>query len=995
MADPAYDLDTPNPYTGESVNDQLAPAAGRTYSPSGIVPVTDEAGYEALRPGQKYTDPDGVLRQKPVRTAKDYELIAEGQEYTDPDGNVRVKPAYESLNYSAQTLHSMAINAKEQKRALEYAYPDAEITQDADGEWVVNDNGVKRKAGAGRGVRAFLGSATAAAAPTTGAVLGAMGGAVGGSAVPVVGTVAGTAAGGASGALAGQLVNDAIFHAIAGTERTPGEEATNLSLAMLTGGAGAGVGRGAAAFVPSIKAGVSAAGAAAPTAARWAAGATKEGLETAERLGQRGYAVPPSAYAPELPHLQNMAEVLDPAFRTDKPLMKQNYAAYEKDAAKMLNEAGVPEFDDLVKAPSLTNAEAAIPTARVGEKLREKAIQQATEADAKVKAAFDERRAALAAGAPENQSGREAILRAQQESQQAVDNLLNENYARINQDVERAYQLARVGSNTGEAWQQVADRLQATRRALGERASRYYAASHEVGGNTPIESTRLVEAARDFAQSLPEEFRTTQPAVVRRLEAMAGEIGGDGEVIRPPTHPTFAELHEMRSLMRSNADFSRLNSDVRNGTYKHFNNVIDDVIHDAGAQPNLRLAAQILDGADDWYRRNMPIFNARELNAVMRGVEAGEPANPVMLYNTLVKADQPQMTARVRQMVGPNLWSAVQAAQVDDLMRRSMSTSVPGQVDGRAFARNVLADYNNGLIQQVQNREMVDQLMRQVNLLAAADGKIPIAANQGDRMLDVIARARAADAEAVRVARTDPLVALKKEGDRIAREEARAMSRAAAERKREPLGFLFDASVGTQEAANRVLGNPDLLLAASQKFGRDSAEFKLLQQTYLWKVLKGDMNPGKEMAKIAPEIQHIMFPGARLDQLQQLAKDMDFLTNTRLMGGAANDTGGSMMARAKVEHPPQPSVVRQVINAVPGAGQVADFVARSTLQKFYKIAANASTNPALFTFMLKGLRGTAEQRLATKNAIDAVLQRGSAVGAGTGEAMFQGRDIRE
>ena len=956
--------------------------------------ITDESGYNNLAPGQKYLDPDGVERQKPVRSAQDYEQIAEGQEYTDPEGNVRVKPAYEGLNYSAQTLHSMAINSKEQKKALEYAYPGAEITQDANGEWVVNDEGVKRKAGATRGVRPFLGAATSAVAPTVGSVLGALGGGAAGSTVPVVGSFLGAAGGAAAGGAVGQGVNDAIFGAIAGTDRTAGEEVGNLAMAGVTSSIGAGGGRAVAAAVPSAKAGASALTNALPGTVRSVTGATKEGLEQGKNLMERGYAVPPSATMPEAPHIQNIVEVLDPAFRTDKPLVKQNLAAYEKEAGGILKEAGVPEFEDLVKAPSLTDPTAAMPTARVGEALKEKAIQQAGEADARLQQAFEARRQAVAQGLPDTQAQQTAILRAQEESRRAVDNLLNENYGRINQGVERAYALSRTGANTGEAWQQVAAQFQATRRAIGERANRMYQDSHALGGDTPIPSEPLSQAARDFAGALPEEFRTTQPAIVRRLEAMAGETADDGSVVRPPTNPTFAELHELRTIMRTNADFSRLNSDVRNGTFKHFNNVIDDVINDLGREGSaLRPAAEALAQADAFYRQNIPIFNAKELAAVMRGVEAGEPANPIALYNTLVKADQPQMTARIREMVGPNLWSAVQAAHVDDLMRRSMSTSVRGAVDGPAFARNVLADENSGILRQVQDRAMTDQLLRQADLIAMSRGKLDIPVAPGDRMVDVIAKARAADEAARKAGTTDPLVALKKAGDQITREERAAAGRARSERNKEPLGFLFDAKVGTQEAADRVLGNPDLLLAAADKFGRTSNEFKLLQQAYLWKILQGDMDPGKHLAKVAPEIQHLMFPGSTLGQLQALAKDMDFLANTKLMKGA-DTMGGSMMAVSKVEHPPLGSV-RGLAKRIPLAGAVSEFGARAVLTKYYKIVARlTSQSPATMTFMLKGLQGTPEQRIMAKNAIDAVLQRGSAVGAGAGEAAYQGQEVR-
>lgn len=980
-------MDEINLGTGESVNSQNADIAG-------ITTVADEAGYNAVPAGRQYRDPEGNVRTKAhiVRNEKDYSAVPEGATYLDPEGNERQKPTFEPLNYTAQTLHSMALNPKEQKKALEYAYP-GKVQQDETGEFFVDDDGVRRKAGATRGVKPFLGAVTAAAAPTLGAVFGSIGGGL-------AGNVPGVVAGGGAGAVAGQMVNDALFAAIAGADRTAGEELTSLGTNFLTGGAGTGVGRGIATVVPSLKAGVSAVSNALPGALRSITGATKEGLEQAENLGKRGYAVTPSATMPEAPHLQNIVEVLDPAFRTDKPLVKQNVKAYEKEAGDILEKAGVPEFqtkaptgdaEGLVKPParpSLTDPEAAVPTLRVGEALRERAMGQAAEADAKLAEAFAQRKAALEAGAPDSISQQQAILRAQEESRRAVDTLLNENYAAINQDVERAYRVAQAGANSGEAWQQVADQFAATRRAIGERANKMYSDSHALGGDTPISSAPLSEAARDFAAQLPEEFRTTQPAIVRRLEALAGEVDKAGNVVRPPTDLTFAEAHQLRSVMRANADFSRLNSDVKNGTYKHFNNVLDDAIHDTGAAPNLQAAARALDQADAFYREQMPIFNARQIQAVMRGVEAGEPANPIALYKTLVDADNPQMTARIRQMVGPNLWSAVQAAHVDDLMRRSMSKTVRGAIDGPAFARNVLEDANSGLLNQVQDRAMTERLLRQVDALAMARGKLDVPVNSGDRLMDVIARARAAEEEAKRFGNSDPLLAVKKEAQKLDGEAKRTMGQARGERKKEPLGFLYDTSVGAQAAADKILANPDLMLAAAAKFGRDSTEFKMLQQAYLWKVLQGDMDPGKALAKVAPEIQHLMIPEATLPQLQALAKDMDFLTGTKLMKNSDN-LGGSMMATAKVEHPPLGSI-RGIAKRIPLAGQLSEFGARAALTKYYAIVSKiTSQNPALFTYMLRGLRGTPEQREMAKEAIQAVLQRGGAVGAGAAEGAYQ------
>src|SRR5262249_52383742 len=157
-------------------------------------------------------------------------------------------------------------------------------------------------------------------------------------------------------------------------------------------------------------------------------------------------------------------------------------------------------------------------------------------------------------------------------------------------------------------------------------------------------------------------------------------------------------------------DWYNLSSDVKNGSYKFFANRVDEIIHSADAVPELKAAAKALDAADAFYRENMAVFNARNIRTVMDGLRAGEPAAPQNLFNAIVKEGHSDLTRKVMGMIGPNLAAGVRAADVQSMLDASKSL-VPGQVDGLAFARQVLDRYRSGLLHAVQGEETGNKLL--------------------------------------------------------------------------------------------------------------------------------------------------------------------------------------------------------------------------------------------------------------------------------------------
>lgn len=936
--------------------------------------IADADAYEALEPGKKFTDPEGNVRTKAwkVQEDSDYDIVPEGQQYLDPQGQLRTKPLYQDVDFTSQTLHTMAANDKERRKALERSYP-GKVKQLPNGEFYVDDEGTRRKP---RGItdpnaswKSAGAALTGAVAPMAGAMTGEIAGAIGGTAAsPGVGTFAGGMTGAGLGSALGQGFNDLVLQLAGVYDRSDSEEISGLAKAGAIGAGGAGLGRVAGGVVAGAGGVPQAINSLAPKAANAFLGVDPEGLKTAISLADRGVAVPPSGWAKGAPHVQNMVEVFDPAFRTQKPLLQAATEHYEKTGGQLLKDLGIQD------PSSITKPLEAVSTQKAGETLLRKTLGESARADAELRQVLEARKAGLLSEAGGQQ---EALNRAAEQSRQAAQKLIDQGYADIRQTVDQGFRVARAGHNSGDLWQGVGDQLQAVKRGFQERATVMYNQADELAAGHLPNAAGLAEAAERFAAELPEEFQRNQPGIIRQLRELAGERNPEtGEVIREPTQPTFGQLHNMRSQFRSNADWYRLNSDVKNGTYKFFANRVNDILHDPHATPELRAASQQLDRADAFYRENMRVFEANQIKAVMKGLEAGEPADPKNLFNIVVREGHTDLTNKIRELVGPNLWRGVQSADLDQMFMASRSLE-PGQIDGRAFGREVMDRYRSGILESVHGPQVTERLLQQARNLAALEGHQPIVARPGDTLPDVIARARTAAEAAKAAAKQDPLKTLNTEMKQLQRDRARA-------RRDDPLGFLYDPTTGASEAVNKILGNEDLTLAAAARFGENSPEFELMRQTYVQRVLQSTMKPSQKLEQISPEMQNIMFPGTTKEQMLTLAKEMDFL-----MASKATDSGAglSMAATAKVEHP-WSSIAGKGSNFIPGVIR-ADPVGRSILEKYFAMWQKVTSSPAFLRWLEKGLKGDDNARQIVREKVQQLMDKGGTVGAGGAQAAYQ------
>jgi hypothetical protein len=1063
--------------------------------------VASDADYERLQPGAMFIDPEGNTRQKPFPTVasdSEFDALPEGSKFLDPEGNQRQKPNYKPLSYTAQTMYSMATNDKEKKRVLEKFYP-GQVRQAGD-QFLVDDNGVIRTPGKWSEFGSSAGMIAGNVSPIVGAATGGLLGGGMGSAVPGPGTIGGGVAGAVAGGAAGQYFNDIILKLAGVYDRTPGEELMDKTVGAVTNAAGEAGGRAVAAFVPSVKEGVSNFTNALPRIANKFFGTNAEDVKRFREIAELGEQPSSSAIlralgltdtttapgistvAKESPHLQNVQEVFHEAFDTSQPRRRAAEAAYNKmatplfeaqgvgknvdalvappkpislevsgdhpefralldsaDAAKKRSreantawqaaierdpanrDAGMPEYEAYAQAredqkaaqkavdewehPSAAATDKPIsgttrgtvddilsptPSTSVqetGEEVIRKALEQSGEIDARFASELAARKAAAEAGVVEAPAQREAILKAAEAQRQNATQLVNAGIQQVDRSADQAVAAAAQGTNSGDLWHAVGNQLQTVRRALGQRYRDQAQAAYEtVPTGATIRTAPLVQQATDFIERMPPEFEARNPALVRRIQALGERpnpdfdaASGVGERYLPPPSLPLSEIHQLRTDLRSAADWYDLPSDFKNGSLKMFAHNVDQVIQGVGETPQFNTAVRMLNDNDRWYAQEIPVFNAKELKTVLRGLESGEPADPTTLYNALVRPGNQELIARTEQVVGPNLWNGVRAAQRQQWLQKARAGQFDQSVDATKFAKEVLDSANEGTLFAVQGREQGQQLLRQAQQIGMLEGKLPVTFNPNDTAFDVFRQARLAMEAAEKEANVDPLKSLARETRKI---EGEARQQQATARRADPLRFLTDKSFGATRAVNKILGDEDLILATASRFGETSPEFQALRQVWTERVFRDTLNPGKKLEKVSPEVQRLML-GVNLETAQKIAADMEFIMGSKAM--TRGDMAGGMAAMSKVEHPIAGKTVSRIARVIPGANTGA----RATLGAYYSFMNKVLESPATARWLEKAYAGTPESRMRVRQELAGILARGGAIGAGAAQGANQ------
>lgn len=964
--------------------------------------VASDEDYAKIAPGSRFLDPDQKVRTKPwlVKSDADFDKVPEGGIFLDPEGKSRKKPKFEALNFTAQTLYDMALTPEGKKKALELQYP-GKVKDDKAGPYV-DDDGTLRRPGRG-GLMTGLAHTTAELAPAAGLIGGAMLGGVTGTAASPAGTVAGGVAGGVLGAMLGQSFNN-IMLGLAGIHETLPAQVGAIGNAGLAVAGGELAGKAISAVPAAVAKAKSGTGALAEKVGQFLGvdKAPPGALATAREIAEFGETpatgllagprnalgltetttpVRPSATMMHSPKVHLNVETFDPTFRTDKPLDRGAKLYYDEKAGALFDEMGIP------RPPSFHDPKASTSTQQAGELLIQRALKDSETADTAMQNLLKTRKDELAAGVAQQTSQREALLETAAKQRQAADELINGAIKDIDQTADKALDVLKARSNTGDFWWLVGEKFKAAHDAIGTAFRRYAGQAYEVAGPTQIPVPNLAPAARDFIRNVPDEFKKRMPTILADIEKLATV---DAEKLTGHDSLTFEQLHKIRTMLRAGADWHDLPSDVKNGAFKYLSHEVDAILQSNKNPENIQLAARMLNATDEWYGEKIRVFNNAEVKAVMNGLRGGEPADPERLYQVLVKPNRTDLINEAHKVLGDNLWNGVRAAQTKTWLQKA-GTADPNKPDMTKFANEIVDAYHDGTLHAVQGKTAGDELFKLAQMVHTLNGKIDIKPNPGDTAFDIMRKAYLAGEEAAALGKQDPLKVLANETRKL---EAEFRLKARTDAKADPfpqLAFLRNKSTGANAAVEKILADEDLIIATEAKFGRDSPEFKALQQVWAEKIFIGATRPGESLKKVSPEIQELML-GHNVETAKKLIDEIVLMRGTRDL---AQQTGKSIAATAMVQSP-MGTVAgsKSIPGAVLGGTAkvlVPNVVGRAMLEQYWALAQKISTSPGLLRWLEKGLNGGIQDQEAVRQIIRQMAEKYQLGGAAVGLAEEQRR----
>lgn len=905
--------------------------------------------------------PEGFTPDRPETAKPVAAPTSSGAGSKLPAGFAVDKPAEQptgDVDFGTQTLYDMAMTPTERKRALEHGYGAGNVKEDASGLYVEKDGKrLKPAQSAFKGPKAMTARILAETAPTLGAIGGGLLSAPG-----VVTSVAGAALGGA----AGQAFNDAILGLAGIHDRKLGEEMKDTATAGMSTAAGEGAGRmiGHAAGAALHE------GGSMRKMARWALGVDEAELSRAKELADAGINTPPESYAKEstmLPIIRKWAQRFgyDPVAKTAKPY-------YEHSAGKVLEQLGIPKDE----VGDLTSPKSAVSYEKTGEALIKKAQQRLAEDDAKLDSAVNTMRSSMTRkmtdAAEAHTAQVENLTRASTDARESAQKIIDHGWSEIDKTQEKMWKAAKLGEEPGNLARTYAGQVWNMRKAVMRRARSLYDAADSAAGGRVIDVSRMSGTAKALVDQLPEELQRFFPGVVRTLSEMEN------------TGLTFGEARNLRSQLREMANFDDLQSSIKNGALKKLSGELNGAIHAPGNQPKIKAAVDLLDKADDFYASQMGRFKDQEVRSLVNQVKSGLPADPEVIAKKVLKGGNAERAAELKRIVGPEVWKATVAADINGMFDQSKSL-IPGQYDTAAFADQVLSRLRSGVLDSYpsQTRRLLEDHARR---LAAMDGTLKVPKLPNEDFTTFLSRAEEMENKVKELAKIDPIEGLQSELKRYEQEFKAQRSQVEQGRAADQLAFLTKPGALATESAKRIVRSPDLLRSALLRFDADGPEIKMLRQTAARDMLTMGLEHGGNLMDrltaegMTPEVQKRLFPDGLDQDVLKLAENMAMLFPKGSDSYAALSGGALATNPARLA----PGVVKKAL------GGVANVALRIPVSKALSVVANIITSPALVKALAKGISEGPEEREAVKKAVQSVAESGGDIGTVLGSWVGQG-----
>ncbi len=709
-----------------------------------------------------------------------------------------------------------------------------------------------------------------------------------------------------------------------------------------------------------------------------------ETIDLMDKAEAQGAKFPIGAWAPGAPFWSRMLQIakgwnIDPVKEAATPF-------YEGAAGKVMEEAKLPN----ATGAGLTSATSAVPLAPAGEAVVARATASIDAATAALESKVSGYRSTTLDPAKERLrerardiSGEQQSLIADAEKARAqAGKATQEGFDAISKTMDDA--LKADEAQSGALMKSAEQQMRTLRRSVGAYFSKLYGAADEAAAGETPNVEGLAPWARQLLDGLLQPVKDQFPREIKALTSLAskeeqapkpiqtGILDASGKPIVRVTDAaaaepvTFGQLHELRSWVRHSIDWDDLAAGPSQGARKLLETKIDEILHDQEATPGLRAAADMLDEADAQYAKVIPKFKDPVVRQIINSGSAAAPDNAAKLASMVITENNTSRIGMVRDMVGPDIWKKVLAADLRSIVAHSLDDS--GKFNMQAFARKIMERSNLGMLEPAYGGPEAAALTTQAKRIQQTYGKFDMDVLPGDTVTTLMQRAENAEARAAALAEHDPIGVLENLTKQV---DARVAAMRAEGKNAIKADILSDlVGLPAEKAADKIFKTPDLFRAVVKRFGDNSTEVLMLRDAWIRKFMQRPIEATAKMAEEfgenTDEIQRILYPGTSLDDMTRLTKQM------KLMFPHTQDaTALGMAGMGMLSNPAHasffPHIVKSVLVTFPTG--VARGVASLALTKI----AETLTDPAFRRFVMGGMKGTPIQQDASRVAVYYVM----------------------
>lgn len=992
----------PTPAAPGSGLPPTAAPPGAGAPPSAVAPgmdpplIKDKAELAKVPPGANFRWSDGKVRRKPYDVTDDatYQAVPLGAQYIE-GGKLKVKPAAAGgLDPRAQTLFDMAHTSEGRKKALEYIYGPGTVHEDRGDIYVLTRDGTRLSPKAftpGSVASRAVGAVASGAMPAVGAGVGALAGAIPGLPGGPVGAIASGLAGSGAGGALGEAGNQAVLRGLGVEDLPPGRSWGEMGISGLVGAGGNLVAAAAPTLFKTATKGL-------PAALRYLVGFQPEEAALAKEAAREGARVPLTSYAKEVPYIEVLLNIAkqfgyDPSKESAKIWMP-------KVMDRLLKEVGVP-----AEERGVVGQTAAVSLEPAGQAAVDRARAIVGQANEKLNGAVAAYRAVYSgAAAGERDTAQREIQNAGvrlstegDAARAAANTLLKRELDAI--EAETTAALKASGSSPGDLSREWSKKIWKLRSQLSTDAKRMYGVADELAaGHAPV-----ITGLREWAAGLIDEVPPAVAAEYPREVATIAKLAGRKAEGAPPStlldqfgHPmagepgveapvTFGDLHQLRTFLRSKVDWGDLTRGPKQGMVVQLERATNQALNSVEATPELQEAAKALRRADDFYSENIRRFEDATVRQIAQFGRAATAPDAEQLARLTLAQGNTERIRMLREMGGPELWQRVVAADTHAMLNAAGLQD--GKVNAQEFANQIIDRARSGVLKEAYPPAQAERLRLQAERISRVYGKVPMTTHPGDTVGKLMDRSDALIEQAKALATKRPLELFEASMKQIDAEVAAMKAVGKAEAGQDPLHSL--TNLGAEEAAKKILANPDLIAAVERKFGADSSEFTMLRQVYARRILQdmadatlpaagrqgGSLTRAAEsFMNLSPETQQRLFPGVSKEQMTRLIRKI-----VLMFPADGSDIGSQFAGKAAIIRPEGSTILGKEVGHSTKNWPAP--VARFVLSKAFSTISKLATSPKLLEFIASGYDGKPPGAEAADEVLRSIIRSGARVGA--------------